>query len=148
VARPPGANGAPDEAEALGRISARAGSAQTALSRLRHMKKVVPDERRGAAQGELAQADLATMRPVRAEAPPGGVVEAPATRIAPPMPSPRPATINNNGAADAMNTPSDPTTTFVRKNQEAPVSLSNYILQGAVWLAVLLALFWMAGLRF
>lgn len=38
--------------------------------------------------------------------------------------------------------------TYVRKNQEAPVSLRGYILQGAVWLSVMLGLFFTAGLRF
>jgi len=47
-----------------------------------------------------------------------------------------------------MNTTTPAAAVFVRKNQEAPVSLASYMLQGVVWLAVLLGLFWMAGLRF
>ncbi|WP_206935668.1 hypothetical protein [Roseococcus thiosulfatophilus] len=43
---------------------------------------------------------------------------------------------------------SDLATTYVRKNQEAPLSLRSYILQGAVWLTVMLGLFFTAGLRF
>lgn len=39
-------------------------------------------------------------------------------------------------------------TTYVRRHQEAPVSLRSYILQGAIWMGVLLALFYTAGLRF
>lgn len=37
---------------------------------------------------------------------------------------------------------------YVRKNQEEPVSLRSYILQGSVWMGVMLALFYTAGLRF
>ncbi len=40
------------------------------------------------------------------------------------------------------------TATYVRKHQEAPMSLRTYILQGAIWLGVMLALFYTAGLRF
>lgn len=38
--------------------------------------------------------------------------------------------------------------TYIRKHQEAPISLRSYSLQGAVWMGVLLALFYTAGLRF
>jgi hypothetical protein len=36
-------------------------------------------------------------------------------------------------------------TTYVRRHQEAPVSLRSYILQGAVWMGVLLALFFIGA---
>lgn len=42
----------------------------------------------------------------------------------------------------------NPAATYVRKNQEPPLSLRGYILQGSVWLGVMLALFYAAGLRF
>lgn len=35
-----------------------------------------------------------------------------------------------------------------RRHEEAPLSLLAYLMQGAGWLAFLLVLFWMAGLRF
>jgi len=38
--------------------------------------------------------------------------------------------------------------TYVRKNQETPVSLRSYIFQGAIWMGVMMSLFYVAGLRF